>query len=92
MLLIVYIGGSNDNEYCLPVAMEKDTEKQTILGLLKDILDAIEQLLDLHQFGGSADKFFSLVDKYSELRPVSTFLSSFNVPLVICVCLSVTLF
>ncbi|XP_050694251.1 tuberin-like isoform X2 [Eriocheir sinensis] len=54
------------------VAMEKDTEKQTILGLLKDILDAIEQLLDLHQFGGSADKFFSLVDKYSELRPESS--------------------
>lgn len=53
--------------------MEKGTEKQTILGLLKDILNAIEQLLDLHQFGGSADKFFSLVDKYSELRPVSSF-------------------
>lgn len=75
MLLIVYIGCSNNNEYCPSVAMEKGTEKQTILGLLKDILDAIEQLLDLHQFGGSADKFFSLVDKYSELRPVSSIFS-----------------
>lgn len=65
--------------------MEKGTEKQTILGLLKDILDAIEQLLDLHQFGGSADKFFSLVDKYSELRPVSSFLSSLHVSLAACV-------
>lgn len=64
--------------------MENGTEKQTILGLLKDILDAIEQLLDLHQFGGSADKFFSLVDKYSELRPVSSFLSIFRVPCVVC--------
>lgn len=51
------------------VVMEDGTEKQTILGLLREILDAIEQLHDLHQFGGSAEKFFALIDKYSELRP-----------------------
>lgn len=51
------------------VDMEEGNEKQTILALLKDILDAIEQLIDLHQFGGSADKFFALVGLYSDLRP-----------------------
>lgn len=51
--------------------MEDGTEKETIQGLLREILDAIEQLHDLRQFGGSAEKFFTLIDKYSHLRPVS---------------------
>lgn len=55
----------------LSVAMEDGIEKQTIQGLLREILDSIEQLHDLRQFGGSAEKFFSLIDKYSHLRPVS---------------------
>ncbi|KAG0720159.1 Tuberin [Chionoecetes opilio] len=54
------------------VAMEDGTEKLTILGLLREIVDAIEQLHALHQFGGSAEKFFSLIDKYSHLRPESS--------------------
>ncbi|XP_045114580.1 tuberin-like isoform X4 [Portunus trituberculatus] len=54
------------------VVMEDGTEKQTIQGLLREILDAIEQLHDLRQFGGSAEKFFTLIDKYSHLRPESS--------------------
>lgn len=54
-----------------PVALEESHEKQTILTVLKDTLDVIEQLIDLQQFGGSLDKFFFLIDLYAHLRPVS---------------------
>ncbi|XP_071526636.1 tuberin-like [Panulirus ornatus] len=56
------------------VALEEGHEKQTIVAVLKDILDVIEQLIDLQQFGGSSDKFFSLIDQYSNLRPESSVL------------------
>ncbi|XP_069184781.1 tuberin [Procambarus clarkii] len=56
------------------VAMEEGHEKQIILTLLKDIMDMIEQLIDLQQFGGSSDKFFSLINLYSYLRPESSVL------------------
>ncbi|XP_047476530.1 tuberin-like isoform X2 [Penaeus chinensis] len=51
------------------VALEEGHEKQTILTVLKDTLDVIEQLIDLQQFGGSLDKFFLLIDLYAHLRP-----------------------
>ncbi|KAK4309742.1 hypothetical protein Pmani_018669 [Petrolisthes manimaculis] len=56
------------------VAMEEGTEKQTILSVLKEVLDSIEQLIDLQQFGGSSERFFSLIDIYSQLRPESSVL------------------
>ncbi|XP_076040511.1 TSC complex subunit tuberin isoform X2 [Oratosquilla oratoria] len=48
------------------------SEGLTIQGVLNDILDVIEQLIDLQQFGGSAEKFFNLVDLYSSVRPESS--------------------
>ncbi|XP_042230186.1 tuberin-like isoform X2 [Homarus americanus] len=56
------------------VALEEGQEKQAILAVLKDILDVIEQLIDLQQFGGSSDKFFSIINLYSDLRPESSVL------------------
>ncbi|XP_069978306.1 tuberin isoform X7 [Penaeus vannamei] len=56
------------------VALEESHEKQTILTVLKDTLDVIEQLIDLQQFGGSLDKFFFLIDLYAHLRPESSVL------------------
>lgn len=51
--------------------MEEGNEKQIILAVLNEILDSIEQLIDLQQFGGSSERFFALIDTYSQLRPVS---------------------
>lgn len=56
------------------VSLEEGLEKQSILNVLKDIMDVIEQLIELQQFGGSYDKFFSLVDKYAHLRPETSVL------------------
>lgn len=53
------------------VCLEDSIEKSTILAVLMDIIDVIEQLVEEVKFRGSLEKFYFLVDLYSHLRPVS---------------------
>ncbi|XP_071526616.1 tuberin-like isoform X3 [Panulirus ornatus] len=58
------------NAFRSTICLEDDsTEKTTILSVLMDTMDTIEQLVEKQEFRGSLERFYFLVDLYSHLWP-----------------------